>query len=233
MKQPLNLKRMFCGIYTTATFLSGEIIMTKLHQLPELPYSLDALEPYISEETLKYHHGKHHAGYVNKLNKAVENTEFSGKTLEQIIATAQGNIFNNAAQAWNHSFYWQCLSADNTIDPDCEIIRVIERDFGGLDDFKQRFTDTATSLFGSGWTWLVLNKEGKIEIVNTENAGTPLRHGQIPLLTCDVWEHAYYLDYKNARPDYLQAFWKLVNWDFVNEQYMTASEACALHAANQ
>jgi Fe-Mn family superoxide dismutase len=207
--------------------------MTKLHQLPELPYSLDALEPYISKDTLKYHHGKHHAGYVDKLNKAVENTEFSDKTLEQIIATAQGNIFNNAAQVWNHSFYWQCLRADSAIDPDGEIIQVIERDFGSLNDFKQRFTDAATSLFGSGWTWLVLNQEGKIEIENTENADTPLRRGQVPLLTCDVWEHAYYLDYKNARPDYLQAFWKLVNWDFVNEQYTNASGTGALHAANQ
>lgn len=207
--------------------------MTKLHQLPELPYSLDALEPYISKDTLKYHHGKHHAGYVDKLNKAVENTEYSDKTLVQIIATAQGNIFNNAAQVWNHGFYWQCLRPDSRIDPDREIIQVIERDFGSLNDFKQRFTDAATSLFGSGWTWLVLNQEGNIEIENTGNADTPLRCGQVPLLTCDVWEHAYYLDYKNARPDYLQAFWKLVNWDFVNEQYTSAAGTGALHAANQ
>ena len=207
--------------------------MSKLHQLPELPYAIDALEPYISKQTLNYHHGKHHAGYVNKLNKAIENTEFIGKTLEQIIATAKGNIFNNAAQIWNHSFYWQCLSPDNTLDPKNEISLAIQSDFGTLDDFKQRFTDAATSLFGSGWTWLVLNQEGKIEIENTENAGTPLRRGQVPLLTCDVWEHAYYLDYKNARPDYLQAFWKLVNWDFVNEQYTNASGTGALHAANQ
>jgi superoxide dismutase, Fe-Mn family len=207
--------------------------MTKLHQLPELPYALDALEPYISKETLNYHHGKHHAGYVEKLNKAIENTEYTDKTLEQIIATAQGNIFNNAAQAWNHSFYWQCLSPDNTLDTKNEISLAIQSDFGTLDDFKQSFTDAATSLFGSGWTWLVLNQEGNIEIVNTENADTPLRHGQIPLLTCDVWEHAYYLDYKNARPDYLQAFWKLVNWDFVNEQYTAAAGSGASHAVNQ
>jgi Fe-Mn family superoxide dismutase len=207
--------------------------MSKLHQLPELPYAIDALEPYISKETLNYHHGKHHAGYVNKLNKAIENTEFIGKTLEQIIATAKGNIFNNAAQIWNHSFYWQCLSPDNTLDPKNEISLAIQSDFGTLDDFKQRFTDAATSLFGSGWTWLVLNQEGGVEIVNTENAETPLRHGQTPLLTCDVWEHAYYLDYKNARPDYLQAFWKLVNWDFVNQQYTTAAGTGASHAVNQ
>jgi len=207
--------------------------MSKLHQLPELPYSLDALEPHISEETLRYHHGKHHAGYINKLNMAVENSAFAGKTLEQIIATAQGNIFNNAAQAWNHSFYWQCLSPDSAFDLASEISQAIARDFGSLDDFKKNFTDAATSLFGSGWTWLVLNLKGRLEIVKTENADTPIRHGQVPLLTCDVWEHAYYLDYKNARPDYLQAFWKLVNWKFVNEQYNATTVAASSSAVNQ
>ncbi len=207
--------------------------MTQLHQLPELPYSLDALEPHISRETLKYHHGKHHAGYIEKLNKAIENTEYSGKSLEQIIDSAQGNIFNNAAQAWNHAFYWQCLSPDSAVDPASEISQAIDRDFGSIDDFKQSFTGAAASLFGSGWTWLVLNQDGRIEIVNTENADTPLRHGGAPLLTCDVWEHAYYLDYRNARPDYLQAFWKLVNWKFVNERYVDAVESDKLYAVNQ
>lgn len=207
--------------------------MSKLHQLPELPYSLDALEPHISKETLGYHHGKHHADYVKKLNKAVENNEFSGTTLEQIIATAQGNIFNNAAQAWNHSFYWQCLSPNSAFDSASEISQAIVHDFGGLDDFKKSFTDTATSQFGSGWTWLVLNQKGKLEIVNTGNADTPIRHGQVPLLTCDVWEHAYYLDYKNARPDYLQAFWKLVNWKFVNEQYSATTVVASSNAVSQ
>jgi Fe-Mn family superoxide dismutase len=207
--------------------------MTKLHQLPDLPYSLDALEPHISKETLNYHHGKHHAGYINKLNKAVENSEFAGKTLEQIIAKAQGDIFNNAAQAWNHAFYWQCLTPVSALDPKSEISLAIARDFGSLDDFKKSFTDAATSLFGSGWTWLVLNKQGKLEVVKTPNADTPIWHGQIPLLTCDVWEHAYYLDYKNARPDYVKAFWKLVNWKFVNEQYNTAAGAGSLSAVNQ
>ncbi len=207
--------------------------MSKLHQLPELPYSLDALEPHISKETLSYHHGKHHAGYVKKLNTAVENSEFSNKTLEQIIATAQGNIFNNAAQIWNHSFYWQCLSPDSTVDLASEISQAIVRDFGSLEDFKKSFTDAATSLFGSGWTWLVLNQKGELEIVKTENADTPIRHGQVPLLTCDVWEHAYYLDYKNARPDYLQAFWKLVNWKFVNQQYNATTVATSSNAVNQ
>lgn len=197
--------------------------MTQAHQLPDLPYSLDALEPYISKETLKYHHGKHHAGYIKKLNNAIEGTEYSDKSLEQIIATAEGSVFNNAAQVWNHTFYWQCLGPAAAAEPQNEIGRAIERDFASLDDFKQRFTAAATSLFGSGWTWLVINQKGELEIVNTENADTPLRYGQVPLLTCDVWEHAYYLDYQNARPDYLQAFWKLVNWEFVNTQF-TATE---------
>ncbi len=207
--------------------------MPKIHSLPELPYSLDALEPHISRKTLKYHHGKHHAGYIKKLNKAVENSEFSGKSLEQIIATAEGNIFNNAAQAWNHAFYWRCLSPDSDLDPASEISQSITSDFGNLDDFKKKFTDAAAALFGSGWTWLVLNQQGKLEIVSTENADTPIRHGQVPLLTCDVWEHAYYLDYKNSRPDYLQAFWKLLNWKFVNEQYSAAAVSARSNAVNQ
>jgi Fe-Mn family superoxide dismutase len=206
--------------------------MTQLHQLPKLPYALDALEPYISKETLKYHHGKHHAAYVKNLNTAIENTHFSGRTLEQIIAEAQGYIFNNAAQVWNHTFYWQCLSPDKTLDPKNEISQAIEHQFGSLNDFNREFTKAATTLFGSGWTWLVLNQQGNLEIVNTENADTPLRHDQVPLLTCDVWEHAYYLDYRNARNDYLQAFWKLVNWDFVNEQY-TAASTSTMYAVNQ
>jgi Fe-Mn family superoxide dismutase len=197
--------------------------MKKLHELPDLPYSLNALEPHISEETLSYHHGKHHAGYIKKLNKAIENSEFSDKTLLQIIISAEGNIFNNAAQVWNHSFYFQCLSPAGFVDSESGISQAIVRDFGSMDDFKKRFTDAAISLFGSGWAWLVLNKKGSLEIVTTENADTPIRRGHLPLLTCDVWEHAYYLDYKNARPDYLQAFWQLVNWEFVNEQYTTAS----------
>lgn len=194
--------------------------MTQSHTLPDLPYPLDALEPYISKQTLSYHYGKHHAAYVDKLNKAVDDTPFSGKPLEEIVATAQGPMFNNAAQAWNHTFYWQCLTPNGGDEPKNKIIREIEGEFGSLHEFKQRFTDAATSLFGSGWTWLIIGENGKLEILNTQNADTPIRHGQTPLLTCDVWEHAYYLDYQNARPDYLEAFWKLVNWEFVNEQYM-------------
>jgi len=207
--------------------------MSKLHQLPELPYALDALEPHISKETLSYHHGKHHAGYVKNLNKAIENSELAGKTLEQIIATAQGDIFNNAAQAWNHAFYWQCLSPDSAFDTASDIGQALVHDFGSMDNFKKSFTNAATSLFGSGWTWLVINNKGKLEIVKTENADTPIRYGKVPLLTCDVWEHAYYLDYKNARPDYLQAFWKLANWKFVNEQYNTTTFSATSRVVNQ
>ena len=197
--------------------------MAPPHQLPELPYALDALEPHISKETLSYHHGKHHAGYINKLNTAVENTQFAGKSLEEIISEAQGSIFNNAAQAWNHAFYWRCLTPQANSQPDNEIIDRIIADFGSMDSFKERFTDAATSLFGSGWTWLVLNGDNKLEIINTENAETPIRSGKIPLLTCDVWEHAYYIDYRNARADYLKAFWNVVDWEFVNTQYKDAT----------
>ena len=205
--------------------------MTQLHTLPELPYPLDALEPYISKQTLSFHYGKHHAAYVDKLNKAVQETHFFGKSLEEIIASAQGPIFNNAAQAWNHAFYWQCLSPNGGDESENKIIRAIERDFKTMQDFKQSFTDAAASLFGSGWTWLVMNKSGKLKIINTQNADTPLTLGQTPLLVCDVWEHAYYLDYQNARPDYLHAFWKLVDWEFVNEQFTAVEALRSQHSA--
>lgn len=194
--------------------------MTNKHKLPELPYDLDALEPFISEKTLSYHYGKHHAAYVEKLNNAIEGTEFEGKTLEEIIIQAKGGIFNNAAQAWNHAFYWQCLAPQGEENTDSPICRIIERDFGSLSDFKKQFNEKALTLFGSGWTWLVLNKQGKLEIVNTLNADTPLTMGLHPLLTCDVWEHAYYLDYQNVRGEYLEGFWNLVNWEFVSQQYL-------------
>lgn len=199
--------------------------MPQQHQLPDLPYPMDALEPYISRETLAYHYGKHHSAYVKKLNKSVQETAFFGKTLEEIIVAAQGPMFNNAAQAWNHAFYWQCLSPHGGGEPKQKISRVLENDFGSVQDFQKRFTESANALFGSGWTWLVMGEKGKLEIVNTQNADTPIRLGQIPLLTCDVWEHAYYLDYQNVRADYLRAFWKLVNWAFVDEQYSAAAEA--------
>jgi len=189
------------------------------YELPELPYAINALEPHISAETLEYHHGKHHAAYVANLNKLVTGTEFEGKPLEEIINNSDGGIFNNAAQIWNHSFYWNCLSPDGGGAADGELGKAIEETFGSFDLFKEKFTASAIGNFGSGWTWLVKNPDGSIEIVNTGNAGSPLPAGQLPLLTCDVWEHAYYIDYRNARPAYLGAFWNLVNWEFANENF--------------
>ena len=196
--------------------------MEQTHTLPKLPYAMDALAPYLSKETLEYHYGKHHAAYVNKLNDGIKGTEYANQSLEEIIMNASGQIFNNAAQAWNHAFYWQCLSPDR-LEPKGEVLDVIKRKFRSLESFETEFSTTAINHFGSGWTWLVLDNNGKLAITTTHDADTPLRHGQIPLLTCDVWEHAYYIDYRNARPDYLKAFWHVVNWKFVNEQFKQAS----------
>ncbi len=189
------------------------------YELPELPYAKNALEPHISAETLEYHHGKHHAAYVANLNKLVAGTEYEGKSLEDIITSSDGGIFNNAAQIWNHSFYWNCLSPSGGGAPDGDLARAINDAFGSFDAFKEQFTASAIGNFGSGWTWLVKNFDGSIEIVNTGNAGNPLTNDQVPLLTCDVWEHAYYIDYRNARPAYLGAFWNLVNWEFASQNY--------------
>lgn len=186
------------------------------HQLPELPYAKNALEPHISEETLEYHYGKHHATYVNKLNDMIAGTEFESMSLEDIIKKASGGVFNNAAQVWNHSFYWNCLSPDGGGEPEGELAAAIEKNFNSFAEFKKQFTESAVGNFGSGWTWLVKTPDGKLEIVNTSNAETPISGENRPLLTCDVWEHAYYIDYRNARPSYLDAFWKLVNWQFVS-----------------
>lgn len=185
------------------------------HQLPELPYAKDALAPHISAETLEYHYGKHHATYVSKLNAALPGTEYADMSLEDIIVKAPaGGLFNNAAQVWNHTFYWNSLSPQGGKDPAGDLATAINSAFGSVADFKQKFTDTAVANFGSGWTWLVAGKDGKLQIVNTDDAGNPLQQGLKPLLTCDVWEHAYYIDYRNARPKYLEAFWNIVNWDF-------------------
>ena len=189
-------------------------------KLPELPYSKDALAPHISAETLEYHYGKHHQGYVNKLNAAVEGKPEAEKSLEEIIKTAEGGLFNNAAQVWNHTFYWNSLSPDGGGEPTGDLASAIEKDFGSFNDFKDKFTTAAAGRFGSGWAWLVKNAKGKLEITTTLNAETPLTHeGLTPLLTCDVWEHAYYIDYRNARPKYLEAFWNIVNWDFAEENF--------------
>ncbi len=186
------------------------------HQLPELPYEQNALEPHISAETLEYHYGKHHATYVTNLNNLIPGTEFENMSLEDIISKSSGGIFNNAAQVWNHTFYWNCLSPNGGGEPTGELGDAINKAFGSFADFKDKFTTSAVTNFGSGWTWLVKNSAGDLEIVNTSNAGNPMTNGMTPLMTCDVWEHAYYIDYRNARPKYLETFWNLVNWDFVS-----------------
>jgi Fe-Mn family superoxide dismutase len=190
------------------------------HELPPLPYEKNALEPHISAETLEYHYGKHHQTYVTNLNKLVPGTEFENKSLEDIIKSASGGIFNNAAQVWNHTFYWNCLSPNGGGAPGGDLAQAINAAFGSFDAFKEKFSTSAATNFGSGWTWLVKNAGGSVEIVNTSNAGTPMTEGKTALLTCDVWEHAYYIDYRNARPKYVEAFWNLVNWDFVASNYV-------------
>lgn len=189
-------------------------------ELPNLPYEKNALEPHISAETLEYHHGKHHNTYVTNLNNLVPGTEFEGKSLEEIITSAPaGGVFNNAAQVWNHTFYWNCLSPNGGGEPSGELADAINKAFGSFADFKEKFSTSGATNFGSGWTWLVKNSDGSVEIVNTSNAGSPLTDGKTPLLTCDVWEHAYYIDYRNARPKYVEAFWNLVNWDFAAKNF--------------
>jgi superoxide dismutase, Fe-Mn family len=185
------------------------------HTLPELPYAMDALEPHISRETLEYHYGKHHRTYVDKLNGLIEGTEFADASLEDIIRRTSGGVFNNAAQVWNHTFYWHCLSPNGGGHPSGDLAKAIDATFGSFDAFHKEFSDKAVNLFGSGWAWLVKKADGKLGIVQTSNAETPLTGADKALLTCDVWEHAYYIDYRNARPKYLEAFWQLVNWDFV------------------
>jgi len=195
-------------------------------KLPELPYAKEALQPHISAETIDYHYGKHHLAYVNKLNELIPNTEYETMDLETIIKTSArketnkltaASVFNNAAQVWNHTFYWHCLAPNGGNEPTGALADVIAKTFGSFSEFQDKFTKTAISTFGSGWAWLVKDSAGKLQITSTSNAGTPMADGQVALLTCDVWEHAYYVDYRNARPKYLEAFWNLVNWDFVNQ----------------
>jgi Fe-Mn family superoxide dismutase len=184
--------------------------------LPELPYAKNALAPHISEETLDFHHGKHHNAYVVNLNGLIEGGEFADMSLEDIIRKSSGPIFNNAAQVWNHTFYWNCLSPNGGGEPSGALADAINAKWGSFEDFKKAFTADCVGNFGSGWTWLVKNAAGELAIVKTSNAGCPLTDaGVTPLMTCDVWEHAYYIDYRNARPNYVGAFWNLVNWDFV------------------
>ena len=193
------------------------------HELPALPYAQDALEPVISAETLDYHYGKHHNAYVTNLNNLVPGTEFENMSLEEIIMNSSGGVFNNAAQVWNHTFYWNCLSPNGGSAPAGDLAAAIDGAFGSFDEFKAQFSQAATVNFGSGWTWLVKNADGSLAIVSTSNAATPLTDGVTPLLTVDVWEHAYYLNYQNKRADYIVDFLgELVNWDFVNEQFAAA-----------
>ncbi len=184
-------------------------------KLPELPYAIDALQPHISQETLEYHHGKHHNTYVTNLNNLTKGGEFENASLEDIIGKASAGVFNNAAQIWNHTFYWNSLSPNGGDEPTGAIAAAIERDFGSFTAFKEAFTTAALTLFGSGWVFLVKNGD-KLEIRQESNAGNPLTSGLTPILTCDVWEHAYYVDYRNARPSYVDAFWNLVNWEFAS-----------------
>lgn len=185
--------------------------------LPELPFPKDSLAPHISEETIDFHYGKHHQAYVTNANKLLPGTEFEGASLEEIIKKASGGIFNNCAQVWNHSFYWNCLSPDGGGEPQGALKKALDGAFGSFDEFKAQFTQTAVTTFGSGWAWLVKKADGSLALASTGNAGSPLTTGDTPLLTCDVWEHAYYIDYRNARPKYVEAFWNLVNWEFIEK----------------
>lgn len=187
-------------------------------ELPPLPYANDALAPHISAETIEYHYGKHHQTYVTNLNNQIKGTEFESMSLEDIIKKSSGGMFNNAAQIWNHTFYWNCLSPKGGSEPSGALADAIKKSFGGFAQFKEQFTQTAITTFGSGWAWLVQRPDGGLGLMSTSNAGTPITGHDHPLLTCDVWEHAYYIDYRNARAKYVEIFWNLVNWDFVASQ---------------
>ena len=187
-------------------------------ELPKLPYKRDALEPHISQKTIDFHYGQHHAGYVKNLNNLIENTPFDKMSLEEIVKNSNGSVFNNAAQVWNHTFYWNCMTPDKESTPPIILMKAVEDNFGDLENFKQMFIKQAATLFGSGWLWLVKDKDGKLSLLQTSNAETPLTHNDLtPLLTCDVWEHAYYLDQQNLRLAYLNEFWKIINWQFVEK----------------
>ena len=185
--------------------------------LPALPYAMDALAPHLSKETLEFHYGKHHQAYVTNLNKLVDGTPMANLSLEEIILKSEGGIFNNAAQVWNHTFYWHCLSPNGGGEPKGALLEAIKKSFGSFAEFKEKFSNAAVTQFGSGWAWLVKNTDGSLAIEQTSNAGTPMKNGKKALLTCDVWEHAYYIDYRNLRPKYVETFWNLVNWDFVEK----------------
>ena len=188
-------------------------------ELPKLPYKLNALVPHISEETLEFHYGKHHLAYVNNLNGLVPGTQFEKASLETILRNADGAIFNNGAQIWNHTFYFESFSKGGKRVPDGKLAEAINKSFGSFDAFKDQFTKAAATLFGSGWAWLAKNYDGSLTIVQESNAGNPMKKGLKPLLTCDVWEHAYYIDYRNRRPDYIKSFWEIVDWDIISKRF--------------
>ncbi|WP_194847398.1 superoxide dismutase [Candidatus Neptunochlamydia vexilliferae] len=188
----------------------------------ELPYDLKALAPFVSEEQMHYHYNKHHAAYFKKLNTLVEGKPESEQDLETVVKNSSGGVFNNAAQAWNHTFFWSCMSPDGGGKPSGDLLNAIERDFGSLDDFMKKFSDAAATLFGSGWAWLASDGGGNLEIMPLSNADTPLKHGKTPVLTLDVWEHAYYIDYRNERPRFIEQFRDVIHWDFAEQCYKGA-----------
>lgn len=197
-------------------------------ELPSLPFAKEALEPYISRETLEYHYGKHHKAYVDKTNQLIQGTEFERMTLEDIIRKSTGPLFNNAAQAWNHAFYWNCLVPNARYrKPQADLAKAIEKSFGSLDQFHEQFSKAAVGQFGSGWAWLIRNKDGSLSIETTSNADTPIRSGKAALLTCDVWEHAYYIDYRNDRPKYTQQFCSVLNWEFAEANFKNYKQIAA------
>ncbi len=190
-----------------------------IFELPKLPYEAGALSPVISKQTIEFHHGKHHQAYINNLNNLIKGTSFENVTLEQIIKEAEGGIFNNGAQVWNHTFYFMSFAPEGTREPQGALAQSINKQFGSFSGFKEQFNKAAATLFGSGWAWLVKKDDGTLDIVQESNAGNPLRKGLTPILTCDVWEHAYYLDYQNKRPDYVSSFWDILNWDVISKRY--------------
>ncbi len=189
------------------------------HTLPSLPYAMDALQPHISKETLEFHYGKHHQAYVTNLNNLIKGTPFENATLEDIVKKSSGGVFNNAAQVWNHTFFWNCLKPNGGGTPSGGLLAAINAKWGSFDNFKAEFTKSCVGNFGSGWTWLVKEPSGSLYIENTSNAATPLTGLDKPLLTCDVWEHAYYIDYRNLRAKFVENFWQIVNWDFVAKNF--------------
>lgn len=188
-------------------------------ELPALPYEMNALEPYISAKTLEFHYGKHHQTYVTNLNNLIMGTKFENASLETMIGEAEGPVFNNAAQVWNHTFYFSGLHPANNSEPREHVAEAINTSYGSQTEFKDDFIKAASGLFGSGWVWLIKNPKGTLEIIQESNAGNPLRKGLKPILTCDVWEHSYYLDYQNKRLDYLNAFWNIIDWDVVERRF--------------